>query len=114
VACPSYYDCRYGGGYAQHVFWGQNTIRNVWGNDREVMTFDNRGNQFFGPVASVGSGGTNITTSGRGATTGNGNGYDVRGGALVVINGASFRVLCKRGYRVLWWRLHPDDVRIRH
>ena len=40
----------YGGGYAQHVFWGRNTIRHVWGNDREVMTFDNRGNQYVSCV----------------------------------------------------------------
>lgn len=28
----------YGGGFAQHVWWGGNTIQNVWGNDREVPT----------------------------------------------------------------------------
>ena len=28
----------YGGGYAQHVWWGANTIRNVWGNDRGAHT----------------------------------------------------------------------------
>jgi hypothetical protein len=77
----------YGGGYAQHVFWGHNTIRHVWGNDREVMTFDNRGNQYFGPVVSVSVDGVNVTTTGRGAGDGNGNGYDVRGGAVVVVNG---------------------------
>jgi hypothetical protein len=57
----------YGGGYAQHVFWGANSVRNVWGNDREVMTFDNRGNQYFGAIASVSADGTNVTTYGRGA-----------------------------------------------
>ena len=77
----------YGGGYAQHVWWGTNTVRDVWGNDREVMTFDNRGNQYFGPVVGVSSDGTNVSTFGRGAGFGNGNGYDVRGGALVVMNG---------------------------
>lgn len=77
----------YGGGYAQHVFWGGNSIRHVWGNDREVMTFDNRGNQYFGTVSSVSADGTNVSTYGRGAAFGNGNGYDVRGGALVVLNG---------------------------
>ena len=77
----------YGGGYAQHVFWGTNTIRHVWGNDREVMTYDNRGNQYFGAVVGVSPNGINISTYGRGAGFGNGNGYDVRGGAVVVVNG---------------------------
>jgi len=61
--------------YAQHVWWGDNTIQNVWGNDREVMTYDNRGNQYFGPVADLSSDGKNITTFGRGAGFGNGNGW---------------------------------------
>lgn len=77
----------YGGGYAQHIYWGHNTIRNVWGNDREVMTYDNRGNQYFGTVMGISADGVNITTYGRGASSGNGNGYDVRGGAMVVVNG---------------------------
>jgi len=51
------------------------------------MTFDNRGNQYFGAVAGVSPDGTNISTHGRGAPFGNGNGYDVRGGAVVVVNG---------------------------
>ena len=38
------------------------------------MTFDNRGNQYFGPVARVSPEGTNISTFGRGAGFGNGNG----------------------------------------
>ena len=78
---------RYGGGYAQHIWWGNNEIRNVWGNDREVLTYDNRGNQYFGAVRGTSFRGTNISTFGRGAGFGNGNGYDVRGGALVVVNG---------------------------
>lgn len=38
------------------------------------MTYDNRGNQYFGPIAHLSSDGTNITTFGRGAGVGNGNG----------------------------------------
>ena len=51
------------------------------------MTFDNRGNQYFGPVVGVSPDGTNISTYGRGARFGNGNGYDMRGGAVVIVNG---------------------------
>ena len=29
----------YGGGYAHHIYIGGNSIAQVWGNDREVMTY---------------------------------------------------------------------------
>jgi hypothetical protein len=77
----------HGGGVAQHVFMGSNKFENIWGEDREVMTFDNRGNSYFGPGTSLRAGGTNITTFGRGAGPGNGNGYDVIGGACIIVNG---------------------------
>ena len=51
------------------------------------MTFDNRGNQYFGPIVAVSPDGLNISTRGRNASDGNGNGYDVRGGALYIVNG---------------------------
>ena len=31
----------YGGGYAHHIYIGRNHISQVWGNDREAMTYDN-------------------------------------------------------------------------
>ena len=77
----------HGGGVAQHVFLGGNTIEQVWGEDRECMTFDNRGNQYFGAVTAIDDSGMNYSTRGRGAGAGNGNGYDVTGGAMVVTNG---------------------------
>jgi hypothetical protein len=48
---------------------------------------DNRGNQYFGPATSIQLGGTNITTFGRGVAGGDGNGYDVTGGACIIVNG---------------------------
>eukprot|EP01052_Picozoa_sp_SAG31_P002890 SAG31_NODE_105_length_25008_cov_17.439399_3_plen_993_part_00 len=33
----------YGGGFAQHVYLSSNHISNVWGNDREVLTYDDAG-----------------------------------------------------------------------
>ena len=101
---------RYGGGYAQHIWWGNNEIRNVWGNDREVLTYDNRGNQYFGAVRGTSSRGTNISTFGRGAGFGNGNGYDVRGGALVVVNGTGAGQI----RRILDYQIDDElNVRIR-
>lgn len=41
------------GGYAQHNFIADNTYQFVFGNDREVMTFDCAGGLYFGPLASV-------------------------------------------------------------
>jgi hypothetical protein len=49
---------------------------------------DNRGNQYFGPATAIGAGGTNITTFGRGVGGGEGNGYDVTGGACIIVNGS--------------------------
>ena len=39
-----------GGGYnfAQHLYHGNNRIRNIHGNDREVMTFDGEDNVYYG------------------------------------------------------------------
>jgi hypothetical protein len=73
----------YGGGVAHHVYSAGNLFTQVWGNDREVMTYDNRGNQYLGPVTSITDAGTNISTLGRGAADGNGNGYDVVGSVIV-------------------------------
>ena len=49
----------YGGGYAHHIYIGRNHISQIWGNDREAMTYDNAGNAYFGGISKVD--GTNIT-----------------------------------------------------
>ena len=38
----------YGGGYSQHIYFGSSSIRQVWGNDREVLTYDSPGQAFYG------------------------------------------------------------------
>ena len=50
-----------GGGFAHHIYIGSNSIEQVWGNDREVMTYDNAGNAYYGPIASTSSNGTQLT-----------------------------------------------------
>ena len=42
-----------GGGYnfAQHLYHANNRIRNIRGNDREVMTFDGEDNVFYGTAS---------------------------------------------------------------
>ena len=60
------------------------------GCDVHCVCIDNRGNQYFGPATAIGAGGTNnnITTFGRGVGGGDGNGYDVTGGACIIVNGS--------------------------
>jgi hypothetical protein len=75
----------YGGGYAHHIYIGSNKISQVWGNDREVMTYDNAGNAYYGHIAKTD--GTKLTIA---------SGFDpkshsytnrVEGGAMVVVSG---------------------------
>ncbi len=83
----------YNGGWAQHVALLNNSISHVWGGDRELVTFDNAGGAWFGPLAAVN--GTHVTASGDriplnrsdGASSTNGGGWVVEGGALIVLNG---------------------------
>lgn len=50
------------GGVAQHVLHADNTIRFTWGGDREVMTTDDAGGAYYGPLESVN--GTVLTLAG--------------------------------------------------
>ena len=54
----------YGGGDAHHLYLGGNTWHWTWGNDREVMTYDNRGSVYTGPIISLSADGRNITLRG--------------------------------------------------
>jgi hypothetical protein len=84
----------YNGGYAQHIILTNNTISHVWGGDREVVTYDNAGGAYFGPLRSANSTSAVVTTQylripvnrtrGR---EGAGAGWYVEGGALIVLNG---------------------------
>ena len=51
-----------GGGFATHIYIGSNKISQVWGNDREVMTYDNAGQSYFGPVVNVSADGLTYYT----------------------------------------------------
>ena len=37
-----------GGGYDQHIYHARNRIQFVWGNDREIVTFDDAGSAYMG------------------------------------------------------------------
>lgn len=84
----------YNGGYAQHVAVLNNSISHVWGDDREVLTYDNAGGAYFGPLSGVSE--AHVTTASdriplnRSGTTnsGTGGGWVVVGGALLVLNGS--------------------------
>jgi hypothetical protein len=51
----------YGGGYAQHIYMGSNEVADGYGGDHEVMTFDNPGGGYLGPVDSVASDGVHLS-----------------------------------------------------
>ena len=85
----------YNGGYAHHIAMLNNSIAEVWGGDREVLTYDNAGGAYFGPLASSSPSSVRITTAGpriplnrsQPGMNSVGNGWVVEGGALVVLNG---------------------------
>ena len=85
----------YNGGYAQHIMLMNNTIEQVWGGDREVVTYDNAGGAYFGTLQEVSSGSATVTASGHRIPVnrthmreGAGAGWIVEGGALLVLNGS--------------------------
>jgi hypothetical protein len=87
----------YNGGYAHHIYMAGNSFAHIWGGDREVMTYDNAGGAYFGPLVSDGAKGTSssITTlydriplnRSAGKNSANGGGWVVVGGAVIVLNG---------------------------
>jgi len=98
----------YNGGYAQHLHFNGNSYQHVWGGDREVMTYDNAGGAYFGPLTSSGADASAAMATGRTDRSGltiktlgpriplnrtgdkssvNGGGWVVVGGALLVLNG---------------------------
>mmetsp|Transcript_22093 Transcript_22093/g.66317 ORF Transcript_22093/g.66317 Transcript_22093/m.66317 type:complete len:262 (-) Transcript_22093:2313-3098(-) len=54
----------YSGSSGTHIYIGSNHISQVWGNDREVMTYDNAGMSYYGPVLGTSADGTTLTTQG--------------------------------------------------
>ena len=76
---------QYGGGYAHHIYIGHNSISQVWGNDREVMTYDNAGNAYFGGIAKTD--GTKLTIASGFDPKSHSYTNEVAGGAVVVVSG---------------------------
>jgi hypothetical protein len=76
-----------GGGRAQHIYHARNTIQFVWGNDREIVTFDDAGAAYLGAVASVSPDGRTLTLAddARSTVSGEWKGWD--GAAVSVLNG---------------------------
>ena len=75
----------YGGGYAHHIYIGRNHISQIWGNDREAMTYDNAGNAYFGGISKVD--GVNLTIKAGFPSSSYAYTNDVEGGAVVVVSG---------------------------
>ena len=58
-----------------------NTYELVWGNDREITTYDNAGGCYLGPIKQYKRGGLNLTATGTARAT------ECIGGGLLVLNG---------------------------
>ena len=69
------------GGYTHNFYVGSSSIRQVWGNDREVMTFDGESPCFYGHVVNVSTDGLTFRLDHALPGT------NVQGGVLVVLNG---------------------------
>eukprot|EP00911_Craspedida_sp_UC1_P001117 UC1_evm1s839 len=76
-----------GGGRAHNVYHARNRMQFVWGNDREMVTFDDAGAAYLGRVASVSTDGLTLTLvdDARSSISGEWRGWD--GAAVSVLNG---------------------------
>jgi hypothetical protein len=54
----------YEGGDAHHLYLGGNSWAHTYGNDREVMTYDDAGTVYTGPLLGVSANGRNLTLRG--------------------------------------------------
>lgn len=73
------------GGVAQHIYHADNVIRFTWGGDREVMTYDDAGGAYYGPLESVN--GTTVTLARDAWPASDWEMGGWGGGQIVVING---------------------------
>ena len=73
------------GGYAAHIYLGDNDISGVFGNDREVMTFDCSGGLYYGGIAGVD--GTVLTLAGDAWPADSMEWGGFAGGSVVIVNG---------------------------
>lgn len=73
------------GGHDHHILHVDNEVSSVWGNDRELLTFDDAGGAYFGPVAAVD--GTTLVTAGDTRPAGDMTAGGWAGGCIAVLNG---------------------------
>jgi hypothetical protein len=73
------------GGIAQHVLHADNTVRFTWGGDREVMTYDDAGGAYYGPLAAVD--GATLTLAGDAWPASDWEMNAWNGGQVIVLNG---------------------------
>ena len=73
------------GGVAQHILHADNTVRMTWGGDREVMTYDDAGGAYYGPLTAVNN--STITIAGDAWPASDWEMGGWGGGQMIVING---------------------------
>lgn len=73
------------GGVSHHILHSDNTVRLVWGNDRELMTYDDAGGAYWGTLASAV--GSTITTTADTKSAGDAKAGGWGGGSVIVLNG---------------------------
>ena len=73
------------GGVSQHIYHSDNIIKLIWGNDREIVTFDDAGGSYWGTVNTIN--GTTLITSNDCRSAGDGKAGGWLGGSIIVVNG---------------------------
>lgn len=76
-----------GGGYDHHIYHANNRIQFVWGNDREIVTYDDAGAAYLGAVHAVSADGCTLTLAedARSSFSSEWGGWD--GAAVTILNG---------------------------
>eukprot|EP01043_Picozoa_sp_COSAG02_P060794 COSAG02_NODE_8022_length_2743_cov_3.322239_3_plen_359_part_00 len=76
-----------GGGYDHHIYHARNRIQFVWGNDREIITYDDAGAAYLGAVHAVSADGRILTLAedARSSFSSEWGGWD--GAAVTILNG---------------------------
>ncbi len=92
------------GGFDHHILHTDNTMRFIWGNDREAITYDDAGGSYFGPLAVVD--GATLTTLYDTKPAGDMHSGGWTGGSVVVLNGTGageLGVVVSEVWFLLWW-----------
>lgn len=73
------------GGVSQHILHADNVVRLVWGNDRELLTYDDAGGSYWGQLATVE--GATIVTAADCKSAGDNHAGGWAGGSVIIVNG---------------------------